>query len=55
MTDAESELERRFLGMIEVDGGTLIVGDPVYSLRPSKACRCGEYRSTCADAAPSAP
>ena len=32
MPDAEPELERRFLGMVEVDSGTLIVGDPAYCL-----------------------
>ena len=32
MPDVEPELERRFLGMVEVDSGTLIVCDPVYCL-----------------------
>ena len=34
-TDTTSEtggVERRFLGMVEVDSGTLLVGDPLYCL-----------------------
>ena len=30
--DKASTVERRFLGTVEVDSGTLLVGDPVYCL-----------------------
>jgi hypothetical protein len=30
--DDEPAFERRFLGMVEVDSGTLLLGDPLYCL-----------------------
>lgn len=30
--DVEPALERRFLGVVEVDSGTLLLGDPAYCL-----------------------
>jgi hypothetical protein len=32
MTDQQAAIERRFLGVVEVDSGTLLVGDPCYAL-----------------------
>ena len=39
--DPEPPLERRFLGMVEVDSGTLLVGDPLYSLPHAERGRAG--------------
>lgn len=36
-----SELERRFLGMVEVDSGTLLIGDPTYVLPRAATRRAG--------------
>jgi len=48
-TDAVDDgevLERRFLGMVEVDSGTLILGDPLYCLPRAKDGTPGiDYRS----------
>jgi hypothetical protein len=34
--DDEPAFERRFLGMVEVDSGTLLLGDPLYCLPRAK-------------------
>jgi hypothetical protein len=34
--DVEPALQRRFLGVVEVDSGTLLVGDPIYCLPRAK-------------------
>jgi hypothetical protein len=34
--NVEPTLERRFLGVVEVDSGTLLVGDPMYCLPCAK-------------------
>jgi hypothetical protein len=34
-------VDRRFLGLVEVDSGTLLVGDPVYCLPSSKGGKAG--------------
>jgi hypothetical protein len=36
-----TDTERRFLGMIEVDSGTLLVGDPVYVLPRARDAKPG--------------
>src|SRR5687768_6838600 len=36
-----SEPERRFLGMIEVDSGTIILGDPMYCLPHAERSKPG--------------
>ncbi len=44
MTDAVDDgeaLERRFLGMVEVDSGTLLLGDPLYCLPDQARARPG--------------
>ena len=44
--DDEPALERRFLGMVEVDSGTLLVGDPIYCLPYAKQAKPGiDYES----------
>jgi hypothetical protein len=44
--DVEPVLERRFLGMVEVDSGTLLVGDPLYCLPYAKEAKPGiDYES----------
>jgi hypothetical protein len=44
--DVEPALERRFLGMVEVDSGTLLVGDPMYCLPYAKEAKPGiDYES----------
>ena len=32
MSDEDETRQRRFLGMVEVDSGTLLIGDPTYVL-----------------------
>jgi hypothetical protein len=44
--DDEPALERRFLGMVEVDSGTLLLGDPLYCLRDATVGRPGIDYST---------
>jgi hypothetical protein len=39
--DGEEPVERRFLGMVEVDSGTLLVGDPLYCLPEAALERSG--------------
>ena len=39
--NVEPELERRFLGMVEVDSGTLLIGDPLYCLPRADGGRPG--------------
>lgn len=44
--DVEPALGRRFLGMVEVDSGTLLVGDPIYCLPYAKEAKPGiDYES----------
>jgi hypothetical protein len=44
--NVEPALERRFLGMVEVDSGTLLVGDPIYCLPYAKEAKPGiDYES----------
>ena len=44
--DDEPALERRFLGVVEVDSGTLLLGDPLYCLPRAKDGRPGiDYES----------
>jgi hypothetical protein len=44
--DVEPTLERRFLGVVEVDSGTLLVGDPGYCLPRAKDGKPGiDYES----------
>ena len=40
--DPEPPLERRFLGWVEVDSGTLLVGDPLYSLPHAEREQIGD-------------
>ena len=44
--DVEPEVKRRFLGVIEVDSGTLLLGDPVYCLPHAERDKAGiDYES----------
>ena len=38
---AHAGLERKFLGVVEVDSGTLLVGDPTYCLPHAQTGRAG--------------
>jgi hypothetical protein len=40
MTDV-SQLDRRFLGVVEVDSGTLLIGDPGYVLPSARDGKAG--------------
>jgi hypothetical protein len=43
--DPEPNVERRFLGLVEVDSGTLILGDPMYCLPDARQDKPGiEYQ-----------
>jgi hypothetical protein len=37
----EGTIERRFLGVVEVDSGTLLLGDPLYCLPEAASRRSG--------------
>jgi hypothetical protein len=41
VTDEESELETKFLGLVEVDSGTLLVADPAYVLPNTERGKLG--------------
>lgn len=47
---AETTLERRFLGLVEVDSGTLVLGDPLSCLPEAASGRPGIDYATVMDA-----
>jgi hypothetical protein len=52
--EEELELESKFLGVVEVDSGTLLVADPAYVLPSSERSKAGVDYSTVDEAEPPA-
>ena len=52
MDDTEAKSERQFLGVVEVDSGTLVVGDPLYCLPQAERARPGIDYQAVIDAEP---